>query len=221
VEAIKVLTALLAYGAFHSATASTVWKARVAGLMGERAFLGLYRLFYSVISVLTLLPVVGLLARPGSTVWNAEGVTADALLAIRAMAGIGAAAALLQIDALRFLGIKEAIAYIRGRPLPLPPERLATHGVYRLVRHPLYLFSLIALWSSPFMTESFLGFALGATVYFSLGSILEEQKMVRAFGADYLAYRKTVPWLIPFLRRGRLSLLAAEAGRRGGRAQSL
>ena len=165
--------------------------------------LGLYRLSYSIVSVLTFLPVLSLVtAGPGQTVWNAEGMTAGALLATRAMAGIGLAMAFLQIDAFRFLGIKDAIAYFRGRPLPLPPERLAKRGVYRLVRHPLYLFSVIALWSSPVMTESALGFALGATLYFVLGSILEERKMARAFGPAYEAYRKTVPWLIPFVKRG-------------------
>jgi protein-S-isoprenylcysteine O-methyltransferase Ste14 len=203
-EVLEVLTALLLYGAFHSATASTACKARAAGLVGERASLGLYRLSYSIVSVLTLLPVLSLMAvRPGQTVWNLEGTTADLLLAVRGMAGVGLTMALLQIDPLRFLGIKEAIAYFRGRELPLPPEQLATRGVYRLVRHPLYLFSLIALWSSAVMTESALGFCLGATLYFSLGSILEERKMTRAFGPDYIAYRKEVPWLIPFVKWGR------------------
>jgi protein-S-isoprenylcysteine O-methyltransferase Ste14 len=204
VEAIKVLTALLAYGAFHSATASAACKTRVASLLGQRSFLGLYRLSYSILSVLTFLPVVSLLtARPGSTVWNAQGVTADVLLAIRAMAGIGVAAALMQIDALRFLGIKDASAYFRGRELPLPAERLATGGIYRLVRHPLYLFSMIALWTSPIMTESLLGFTLGATIYFVVGSILEERKMAGAFGEEWSAYREAVPWLIPFVKRWR------------------
>jgi protein-S-isoprenylcysteine O-methyltransferase Ste14 len=204
VATFEVLAALLLYGAIHSLTATTAWKGRVTGLLGERAFLGLYRVCYSFVSVLTLLPVLGLMAsRPGRIVWSADLVTADVLFALRVIAGIGLALALLQIDALRFLGIKDAIAYVRGRPLPLPPERLATRGVYRLVRHPLYLFSLMALWSEPVMTESGLGFALGATIYFTLGSILEERKMIRAFGPAYLAYRETVPWLIPLVKRRR------------------
>ena len=198
---LAVLGALLLYGALHSATASDRWKGRVSGLLGERAFLGLYRLFYSIVSMLTLLPILRLMAAwPGRTVWSVEGMAADVLLVVRALSGIGLAAALLQIDVLRFLGIKEAIAYVRGRPLPLPLEPLVTRGVYRLVRHPLYLFSLIALWSSPTMTESALGLVLGATLYFMLGSILEERKMARAFGPDYATYRETVPWLIPFMK---------------------
>jgi protein-S-isoprenylcysteine O-methyltransferase Ste14 len=202
--AIQVLITLLLYGAFHSLTAAIGWKARMAVVIGDRAFLGLYRLAYSIVSVVTLLPILALMAaQPGRTVWSTSGLTASVLLALRVMAGIGLALALLQIDGPRFLGIKEAIAYFRGQELPLPPERLAIRGVYRLVRHPLYLFSTIALWASPVMTEALLGFALGTTIYFVVGSVLEESKMTRIFGADYGAYRKTVPWLIPFVKRGR------------------
>jgi protein-S-isoprenylcysteine O-methyltransferase Ste14 len=197
--ALQVLSALLLYGALHSLTAGTWWKTRVATLIGERAFLGLYRLAYGIVSIVTLLPVLALMtARPGNTLWSASGATASALLLLRVMAGVGLALALVQIDGLRFLGIKEAVAYFRGRKLPLPAERLATRGVYRLVRHPLYLFSMVALWTSPVMYESVLGFALAATIYFVIGSLLEERKMVLAFGAEYVAYQKAVPWLIPF-----------------------
>jgi protein-S-isoprenylcysteine O-methyltransferase Ste14 len=202
--ALQVLTALLLYGAFHSLTAGIWWKTRVATLVGEQAFLGLYRLAYSIVSVVTLVPVLALMtARPGNTVWSASGMTASVLLMFRVMAGFGLALALVQIDTLRFVGVKEALAYFLGRKLPLPAERLATRGVYRLVRHPLYLFSMIALWASPVMTESLLGFTLGATIYFVVGSILEERKMALALGAEYVAYRNAVPWLIPFVKRGR------------------
>jgi methanethiol S-methyltransferase len=199
---LEVLAAVLLYGALHSLTAATGWKARVAARVGDRAFLGLYRLGYTVASVLTFLPVLALMAsQPGRNVWSASGATAAALTTLRALAGIGLALALLQIDGLRFLGIRDAVAYFRGQALPLPPERLATAGVYRLVRHPLYLFGAIALWASPVMTESFLGFAIGATLYFAVGSILEERRMLSAFGPDYVAYQDRVPWLLPFLRR--------------------
>jgi protein-S-isoprenylcysteine O-methyltransferase Ste14 len=201
---LYVLTALLLYGALHSLTAGLWWKRRVAALVGERAFLGLYRLAYSIVSVVTLLPILALMkVQPGGVVWSVSGMTASVLWVLRGMAGVGLALALRQFDGLRFLGIKEAIAYFHGQELPLPPERLATRGVYRLVRHPLYLFGIIALWASPSMTESFLGFALGATIYFLAGSLLEERSMARVFGADYAAYRKAVPWMIPFLHRGR------------------
>jgi protein-S-isoprenylcysteine O-methyltransferase Ste14 len=67
------------------------------------------------------------------------------------------------------------------------------------VRHPLYLFSLLAIWPSPIMTESLLAFNAAATLYFVVGSRLEEKRLIAAFGQTYLDYQRRVPWLIPGL----------------------
>jgi methanethiol S-methyltransferase len=203
-ELLKVLVAVLVYGTFHSLMAAPWFKALSARVMGERAYLGLYRMLYSIISVLTLLPVLTLMAaQSGRTVWRVNGMAADILLLIRALGAIGLLIALLQIDLLRFLGIKDLIVYLRDGQLPLPSEALSTRGLYRLVRHPFYLFGLVVLWATPSMKEAGLGFTIGSTIYLALGSILEERRMIRTFGADYVEYRKTVPWLIPFVKVSR------------------
>ena len=54
---------------------------------------------------------------------------------------------------------------------------------------------------TPTMTTTGLAFNIGATAYFLLGSIIEERRMVEAFGEDYTAYQKQVPWMIPFMPR--------------------
>jgi len=108
--------------------------------------------------------------------------------------------AVLQADPLRFAGLRQALAYWRGDPLPLPPEHLQTGGFYGLVRHPLYLFSLLTLWPTPIMTDSFLGFVVGATFYFLVGSMLEERRLAAEFGEDYRRYRRRVPWILPWPR---------------------
>lgn len=100
--AFQVLIALILYGMFHSLTAAVGWKARVAAVIGERAFLGLYRLAYSIVSVVILLPILALMAaQPGRTVWSTSGLTASVLLALRVMAGIGLAFALLHACTVR------------------------------------------------------------------------------------------------------------------------
>src|SRR5262249_5125473 len=104
---LELLAGRLLYGELHRLTAATAWKARVAARVGERVFHGLYRLSYTVVSVVSLLPILALMAAgPGRTVWTASGVTVDVLRALRVAAVIGLALALLQIDGLRFLGIK-------------------------------------------------------------------------------------------------------------------
>lgn len=197
---VAVLIAMLFFGLVHSLTAGSTkqWFRR---RFGERAYHGLYRLFYNVFSLLTIAPALFLMVfYDNGIVWNIDLRWEPVLLAIQAVGGIGLIVSVLQIDSLRFAGIKQVMAYLSGAALPLPDEPLQTGGVYRLVRHPLYLFSLLALWPVTVMTSAYLGFCIGATLYFVIGSIIEERRMVEYYGDAYRAYRARVPWLIPFVR---------------------
>jgi hypothetical protein len=72
-----LLAALLLYG-FHSLTAAISWKAQVARLVGDRALHGLYRLSYTVVSIVTLLPILRFMGEhPGRRGWSASATTAD------------------------------------------------------------------------------------------------------------------------------------------------
>jgi protein-S-isoprenylcysteine O-methyltransferase Ste14 len=200
-ETITILSALLLWGAGHSLTAALGVKAGFVRLFGARAYLGLYRLLYNGLSVLSLLPILALIATgSGQLVWQAEGALAGLLVALQGVGLLGLGVSLLQIDLWRFIGLRQALAYLALDPLPLPDEPLATGGVYALTRHPLYLFSLMVLWFMPTMTAGMLGFTLASTLYFGLGSLLEEQKVAREFGQAYHEYRQRVAWMIPFLR---------------------
>lgn len=210
-EFLLVFMLLLAYGAFHSVLAANHFKAFIVTVIGKRAYLGLYRLFYNVVATLTLLPVLLVIAaKPGDTIWQIGSPLSYLLWAIQAVGLIGLAISLLQIDGMRFLGLRQAAAWWNGDKLPLPEESLQRGGVYRLVRHPLYLFSLMFLWANPTMTTALLGFNIGATMYFLLGSLLEEQKLDVAFGKTYQEYQATVPWMIPFTKLSNTSKLLDE-----------
>jgi protein-S-isoprenylcysteine O-methyltransferase Ste14 len=153
----------------------------------------------------TLAPALLLVVfRSEGIAWRVDLAWEPVLLAMQAAGLIGFALALLQIDLMRFAGLKQAVAFARGDPLPLPDEALQTRGVYRLVRHPLYLFSLLLLWPVTTMTWAYLGFCVGATLYLGIGSLLEERRMLEAYGEVYEAYRRRVPWLIPFVPRVRM-----------------
>lgn len=200
-EMVTILLALAAFGVFHSVTAALGFKALMVSLLGQRAYLGLYRLLYNMVSVITLLPILAwALAETGKTIWALDEAIALIFMVLQLVGVVGAVVSLVQIDFLRFVGLKQLFAYLNDDTLPLPDEPLTFKGLYHFTRHPLYFFTLMALWFNPTMTASGLGLALGATLYFSLGSWVEERKLVRAFGQPYVDYQKRVAWLIPFVK---------------------
>ncbi|MHB8204376.1 MAG: methyltransferase family protein, partial [Desulfomonilaceae bacterium] len=77
------------------------------------------------------------------------------------------------------------------------PTRLLIRGPYRWIRHPLYLFCIVMIWSCPDLTADRLLFNVLWTFWIIVGIILEERDLVSQFGSSYLDYRKNVPMLIP------------------------
>jgi protein-S-isoprenylcysteine O-methyltransferase Ste14 len=109
---------------------------------------------------------------------------------------VGAAAAIMQTGAFRFVGLAQALAgqSEEGGPLQV-------RGLYCYVRHPSYFFSLVVIWLTPAMTVNLLAPYALFTLYFYIGSVHEESRLVAEFGAAYEEYRRHVPRLIPRLRR--------------------
>lgn len=198
---LPILLTMLVFAVLHSLLAGKNIKQAFRQRFGERAYYGLYRLLYNVLATLSLIPVgLALVLQPGTILWRVEGVGALVLLGIQAVGVIALFISLMQIDFGQFTGLSQLGAYLSGAPLPLPAEPLQTRGLYGLVRHPLYLFSLLVIWPSPIMTESLLAFNIATTLYFVVGSRLEEKRLVAIFGDTYLEYRRRVPWLIPIKR---------------------
>jgi len=77
---------------------------------------------------------------------------------------------------------------------------LTVKGPYRLLRHPLYLLSLVMIWSCPDLTTDRLLFNILWTVWIVGGAFLEERDLVDEFGDSYREYQRRVPMLIPGLR---------------------
>lgn len=196
---LSVLIGLAAYGLLHSYLAGR-GKSWFQQVFSERTYHGLYRIIYNVIAIISILPILYLVAwQSGEVVWTIPLEWEPVLFAIQLVGIVGFAVSLLQIDLLRFAGLKQLYVYVSGGSLPLSSEQLQTGGMYAVVRHPLYLFSLLLLWPVTTMTSAYLGFCIGVTVYFFIGSFYEERRMVEHYGKTYQAYQKRVPWLIPFL----------------------
>jgi len=105
------------------------------------------------------------------------------------------------IKALRFFdpfGLGPILNRLQGRN----PTRMAftVAGPYRWVRHPLYLFMILMIWSCPDLTRDRLLFNLLWTVWIVIGSYFEENDLIVEFGEAYREYQKKVPMLVPLLK---------------------
>jgi len=80
-------------------------------------------------------------------------------------------------------------------------DTLITTGLNAYVRHPLYFGILLLLFGifllSPLWKNMVL--LIVSTLYLIVGILLEERKLIAEFGSAYLAYRKRVSMLIPWI----------------------
>lgn len=197
-----LLLSLLLWGLLHSLLASEGAKGFLRHVFGDAAS-RVYRLGYNLFAVASFFPVLWFLRTPPDQVlyrigepwieWTLAGQLAGILLL-----GIG----LLQTDPFAFAGLRQLVESEPGA------AKLATHGLYRYVRHPLYSAGLLTLWLSPLMTVKLLALYIGLTAYILIGATFEERRLLQEFGSDYADYKSKTPMFIPFLllnRRRRLN----------------
>ncbi|MCK6626273.1 MAG: isoprenylcysteine carboxylmethyltransferase family protein [Anaerolineae bacterium] len=180
------------YAVLHSILASLVvkdWVWRVFGPGVERG----YRLAYNIIAVITLLPLLPLLAwLPDQTLYVVPSPWRWLMVGGQLLALVGLVVTLLQTGLFQFLGLAQLTAERSNRP-----GKLNIGGFYGWVRHPLYFFSLLLLWLTPIMTLNLLVTYLLLSLYFYLGTFYEERRLLAEFGPAYRDYQQRVPRLIP------------------------
>ena len=101
------------------------------------------------------------------------------------------------ISHFELFGLTQVVTHFAGRLAE--PMKFKTPGLYRLIRHPIYLGFIIAFWSTPVMTLGHLLFAAVTTAYIFVGIWLEERDLVAQFGEEYRRYRQKVAMMLPGL----------------------
>jgi methanethiol S-methyltransferase len=165
-----------------------------------KSYYAFYRLLYVLISTVLLIPVIKYTAPLQSEViiyyhppWSYVRYT---LLICTLL--IFFKTFLFEYDSLAFMGIRQLMNFWNKKTIN-QEEGIKKTGLLGIVRHPMYLATLLFLWCqtsrlSDIVVNSVL------TVYIIIGTLLEERKLVLEFGASYEEYKKEVPMLIPFSR---------------------
>ena len=142
-----------------------------------------------------LLIVVVMLWQPvGGLVYDVSGRYAFGHAMLQATGVFLIARAVQGLDPLELAGIRQA----SGVPAKLEP--LQVGGPYRIVRHPLYLGWMLALFGAARMTGDRLAFAALTSAYLVIAIPWEERSMRQSFGQDYERYASRVRWrVLPFV----------------------
>lgn len=204
--ALVVAIYSIAYATLHSALASRSIKMWARTRFGPNAD-SWYRLVFNFVGLVTLLPLGWLLhVLPDRVLYVLPSPWRYVALAAQMATLLAFAFGLRATDVWFFLGLRQLFAVPDHKQCQ---PSLTTAGMYRWVRHPLYLLSMILMWLTPVMTTNLAAVFFVMTLYMVVGTFFEERRLVDDFGEAYVAYQAQVPRLLPWRGPVRCTLSAA------------
>ena len=190
-----LLINVLLLGAFavqHSLMARPFFKERWTKIVPKEAERSTYVLFSS----LALILMFWQWQPMGGVIWNIQdSVGRGLLLSLFAFGWLLVLASTFLINHFDLFGLRQVTLYLLGKEYTRLPFK--TPGLYKFVRHPLYVGWFFTFWATPTMTAAHLVFALATTAYILIAIQWEERDLVDEHGRVYENYRRSVPMLIP------------------------
>jgi protein-S-isoprenylcysteine O-methyltransferase Ste14 len=189
---------VLIFGLQHSVMARPAFKRRITAVIPAAA----ERSTFVLASSLALMVLFRFWQPMGGTIWAVQNsIGRGLLLAGSAFGWLTVLGTTLVINHFDLFGLRQVWKFFRG--VTYMPIKFVTPGPYRRVRHPLYVGFLLAFWCAPTMTVAHLVFALLNTAYILTAIRFEERDLATHLGADYVAYQKSTPMIIPRLSGGK------------------
>ena len=187
------------YCALHSYLISIGFTKALVKLL--KKYYAFYRLFYNLISLVLIVPLLKYTDHLDSTIIINYGLplTIVRYILITASILIFLWAFFIDYDSLSFFGIRQIINQNKTKS-PESSLGLKKKGLLGFIRHPMYLALIIYLWCQTF-TLAGIVVNIVLTIYIFVGTWLEEKKLVLEFGEIYKKYQNEVPMIIPFTKR--------------------
>jgi protein-S-isoprenylcysteine O-methyltransferase Ste14 len=182
---------LVGFAALHSILASLSAKRVARRYFGTKVD-SWYPVLFGAVAVITIIPlVIMLIQSPGPLLYIIPYPWMWLFFLVQLLMGIATLRAFLDAPH-RFL-IRAQLAEHHG------PDAFALgiKGIYCWIRDPFLLSGLILIWLTPFMTQNLLIIYAIASVYLFLGSLHWESRLIVQFREDYIAYKNSVPRMIP------------------------
>jgi len=194
-QVIDFLLLFLLWALVHSILASLTVKDFLRRRLGK--IYNFYRVFYVLLSIATMMSIFIFIPLPQDQLYAFQGIIFYCLKVLQTAALIAflfTAATSIEDD---FLGLREASKFYSARLGNNALKPLRTDGIMGYSRHPLYFFVMVLLWSDPQMTIAWSTMTVAFTLYFLIGSIFEERKLISLYGKDYIEYQKRVRRFVP------------------------
>lgn len=181
------------FGVQHSGMARRGFKAVWTRILVPRA---VERSTYVLASSLCLIVLFIFWQPLPGVVWSIQNEMLGKVLIAVSLLGFGMLlVASFLINHFELFGLQQV--YQHAKRTQSSPIAFKSPGLYKLVRHPIYVGFLIFAWVTPVMTVGHLLFAIGSLVYILIGVRFEERDLVKEFGDTYTQYQNRVHGLLP------------------------
>ena len=154
-----------------------------------------YGAFYAVASGLAVLVLVVFWQESSLMIFSLQGFSRMVSRGIFVLAIDGVAWTIFSLGFFVNFHVQSMVDDLRDRQSTV--SLVTDRGPYRYIRHPLYLSSLLMIWSNPDMILDRLFFNLVFTVWVIIAIKYEERDLITAHGNSYRSYQSVVPMLIP------------------------
>ncbi len=199
--AIDVIVTIILTSAFcvlHSVLASNKVKRAFQNRFGN--LIAFYRIGYNIISAILLLVIYLALPEIDINIYDLPNPYDLIILFLQLLSLIGLMWSAKYFSSGEFLGLNQIKQFREGDYNFSDLDEISSlriEGPYRFSRHPVYFFSIMFLLLRPVMELTYLIIVVIFVVYFYIGSIFEENRLIEKFGEGYAAYQKSVPRIFP------------------------
>jgi len=159
-----------------------------------------YRIGYNIISAIMLITIYLYLPLINITLYDLPNPYDLIILFVQLLSLVGFVWSARYFSSGEFIGLSQIKRLRNGSYNSEDLDEYSTfriEGPYKYSRHPVYFFTIMFLVMRPVMGLTYFIIVVIFVVYFYIGSVFEETRLVEKFGTIYTEYQKTVPRIIP------------------------
>ncbi len=198
IDVLLILFLYFLFGLAHSVLSLKKVKSFIKEKSGN--LIAFYRLGYNIISLVLLALILIFAPRPDVIIYDLQSPFDFIILIPQFLGLIGFFWSFNYFCVSEFIGLSQIKRWLKNEYDVEDLDEKTTlniRGPYKYVRHPIYFFSILFLISRPTMDLFYLISIISAIVYFYVGSIYEERKLVEEYGELYTQYQSFVPRILP------------------------